>query len=82
MKIDYLPRALDALDDAPSAVPQCILQTDQVPGTNLAHPSLHAKRYDQSQDLWQARINQARRFYFVIQEDTYIMTRIIPHPKK
>jgi hypothetical protein len=49
---------------------------------NLAHPSLHAKRYDQSQDLWQARINQARRFYFVIQEDTYIMTRIIPHPKK
>jgi len=48
---------------------------------NLLHPSLHAKKYDESQDLWQARVNRAWRFYFVIQDETYIILRVIPHPK-
>ena len=48
---------------------------------NLQHPSLYAKKYDESQDLRQARINQAWRFYFLIEDDTYIIVRIIPHPK-
>jgi plasmid maintenance system killer protein len=49
---------------------------------NLQHPSLHAKKYDESQGVWQARINKAWRFYFLIENDTYIIVRIIPHPKK
>jgi len=81
MKIDYLPRALDALEDAPSAVRKAFFKQVKFLEQNLAHPSLHAKKYDESQDLWQARINQAWRFYFVIKEDTYIISRIIPHPK-
>jgi mRNA-degrading endonuclease RelE of RelBE toxin-antitoxin system len=48
---------------------------------NLLHPSLHAKKYDESQDLWQGRITKGWRFYFKINDDTYIITRIIPHPK-
>ena len=48
---------------------------------NLHHPSLHAKKYDESQDLWQARINKGWRFYFQIADDTLIIVRILAHPK-
>jgi mRNA interferase RelE/StbE len=48
---------------------------------NLHHPSLRAKKYDETANLWQARVNLDWRFYFVIQDDTYIITSIIPHPK-
>jgi hypothetical protein len=32
-------------------------------------------------DLWQARVNRAWRFYFLIQGSTYVVVAIIPHPK-
>jgi plasmid maintenance system killer protein len=48
---------------------------------NLRHPSLHAKKYDESEDLWQARVNRSWRFYFNIVGDTYVIRDIIPHPK-
>lgn len=48
---------------------------------NLLHPSLHAKKFDEAEDLWQGRVTKAWRFYFKIDDDTYIVTRIIPHPK-
>jgi len=38
---------------------------------NLHHPSLHAKRYNEGNDVWQARINRDWRFYFIIVDDTY-----------
>jgi hypothetical protein len=49
---------------------------------NLHHPSLHAKKYDESKDRWQARVNKGWRFYFNIVGDTYIIRDIVPHPKK
>jgi len=49
--------------------------------TNLLHPSLHAKKYDEAKDLWQARVNKDWRFYFTIADDTYRIEKIIPHPK-
>jgi hypothetical protein len=48
---------------------------------NLRHSSLHAKKYDESKDLWQARVTGAWRFYFLIQDDIYLMTEIKVHPK-
>jgi mRNA interferase RelE/StbE len=48
---------------------------------NLHHPSLRAKKYDESKDRWQARVDKNRRFYFKIVNDAYIVTEIIPHPK-
>ncbi len=48
---------------------------------NLLHPSLRAKKYDEARDIWQARVTKGWRFYFRIDDDTYIITRIIPHPK-
>jgi plasmid maintenance system killer protein len=49
---------------------------------NLKHPSLHAEKYDESQDLWQARVNKDWRFYFSIAGDTYVVHKLIPDPKK
>jgi len=47
----------------------------------LRHPGLHAKKYEESRDIWQARVNGGWRFYFRIQGDTYILESIRPHPK-
>ena len=81
MKIDYVPRALDALESAPIIVRKAFFKQGGFLGTNLKHPSLHAKKYDESRDLWQARVNKDWRFYFVITGDTYVIIDIIPHPK-
>jgi plasmid maintenance system killer protein len=48
---------------------------------DLHHPSLRAKKYDEGKHRWQARVNDDWRFYFVIQEDAYILLDIIRHPK-
>lgn len=49
--------------------------------TQLTHPSLRAKKYDEANDIWQARVNRSWRFYFVIRGDEYVVLSIIPHPK-
>jgi len=43
---------------------------------------LHAKKYDEANDRWQARVNKDWRFYFTITEVAYRIEKIIPHPKK
>ena len=48
---------------------------------NLRHPSLRAKKYDEARDIWQARVNEAWRFYFRIEGDTYELIDITAHPK-
>jgi len=48
---------------------------------NLRHPSLHAKKYDEGEDKWQARVTKDWRFYFLIQDDTYFLQDITRHPK-
>ena len=48
---------------------------------NLRHPSLRAKKYDETRDIWQARVDDDYRFYFKIDGDTYQILSIISHPK-
>lgn len=45
------------------------------------HPSLRAKKYDEANSIWQARVDAKYRFYFRIEGDTYRILSIIPHPK-
>lgn len=52
MKIDYLPSALDALQDAPVSVRKAFFKQVRFLADNLNHPSLRAKKYDQAQDIW------------------------------
>ncbi len=46
---------------------------------NLLHPSLRAKKYDETRGIWQARIDQKYRFYFLIEKDNYILLDIKRH---
>lgn len=48
---------------------------------NIRHPSLRAKKYDETNDIWQARVDEGYRFYFQIDGETYLLLSIIPHPK-
>ena len=81
MKVDYLPRALKALEEAPPAVRRAFFKQVGFLEHDLHHPSLHAKKYDEARDIWQARVNRDWRLYFNIIDDTYIIRDIIPHPK-
>lgn len=49
--------------------------------SNIRHPSLRAKKYDEANDIWQARVDGDYRFYFQIDGETYVLLSIIPHPK-
>jgi mRNA-degrading endonuclease RelE of RelBE toxin-antitoxin system len=48
---------------------------------NLRHPSIDAKKYGGTDNLWQGRVNRDHRFYFQIDGDTYRIITIIPHLK-
>ena len=48
---------------------------------DVRYPSLHAKKYDERLDRWQARVTRDYRFYFQIVDDVYVIVTIIRHPK-
>jgi mRNA-degrading endonuclease RelE of RelBE toxin-antitoxin system len=81
MKIVLSDRAVEALKDAPTAVQRAFGKQLQFLADNLHHPSLHAKKYNEAQDLWQARVTRDWRLYFLIVGDTYRIEDVIPHPK-
>jgi mRNA-degrading endonuclease RelE of RelBE toxin-antitoxin system len=81
MKADYSERPGKTLQDLPPGVRKAVFKQVKFLGQNLRHPSLRAKKYDESQDLWQARVNKDRHFYFLIRDDIYYIVDIIPHPK-
>jgi mRNA interferase RelE/StbE len=82
MKIDFTDRVLDALEDTPPAIRKAFRKQLQFLSDNLHHPSLRAKKYDETRDLWQARVTKDWRFYFKIVNDTYRLEDITKHPKK
>jgi mRNA-degrading endonuclease RelE of RelBE toxin-antitoxin system len=81
MKVVFSDRAIEALKDAPAAVQRAFYKQLRFLESNLQYPSLHAKKYDEAMDLWQARVNRDWRFYFTIAGDTYRIEDVIPHPK-
>ena len=48
---------------------------------DIRYPSLKAKKYHESEVVWQARVNRDYRFYFRIAGDTYVILTIIKRPK-
>ena len=67
--------------NAPAAIQRAFEKQVGLLAKNLNHPSLHAKKYDGASGLWQARVNRDWRFYFLIQDETYLIVTIVPHPK-
>lgn len=80
MRISYSRSAVKAFAAAPEKVKKAFLKQAGLLVQNLRHPSLRAKKYDETEDRWQARVNQDWRFYFYIEDDTYVILDITPHP--
>ena len=81
MKVVLSAQTIGSLKNAPPAVQLAFAKQLRFLVDNLLHPSLHAKKYDESKDLWQARVNKDWRFYFTITDDTYRIEKVVPHPK-
>ncbi len=81
MRLHYHPRLVAQLADAPLPVRQAFDHKVKLLAENLRHPSLHAKKYDEANDIWQARVTRGWRFYFTIEGDIYFILALIPHPK-
>lgn len=46
---------------------------------DIRHPSLRAKKYDESRGIWQARVTDHVRFYFLIESGCYTILDIEKH---
>jgi plasmid maintenance system killer protein len=62
MTLHLAQRAIESLAAAPAPVQRAFIKQINFLIRDLAHPSLHAKKYDEAKDLWQARINDDWRF--------------------
>lgn len=81
MILDHTPHFVRSYTKAPANIQRAFDKQSLLLLQNLRHPSLHAKKYDESQDLWQARVTGSWRFYFKIIGDVYRLEEIKAHPK-
>ena len=81
MKLFYTERFRKSYADAPLPIQRAFDKQAKFLEGDLRHPSLRAKKYDEANDIWQARITRDWRFYFKIAGDTYYLLDMIPHPK-
>jgi mRNA interferase RelE/StbE len=81
MRLHYTERFRRSYESAPPSVQRAFDRRAAFLVQDLRHPSLRAKKYDEANDIWQARVNDAWRFYFRIEDDAYLLLDIIPHPK-
>ncbi|MCA1626245.1 MAG: hypothetical protein LC778_21120 [Acidobacteria bacterium] len=81
MKLIYTERFIKSLEEAPAPIQKAFYKQSALLLRDLRYPSLKAKKYDKANDVWQGRVNRDWRFYFTIQDDTYYLIDIIPHPK-
>lgn len=81
MKVFYSPEFKDALTRCNPEIKKKLYKQVGYLSQNLRHPSLHAKKYDETKGVWQARVDRGYRFYFFIEKDTYVLLDIRAHPK-
>jgi hypothetical protein len=81
MNVHLSQGAIEALAAAPLAIQKAFIKQLNFLVRNLHHPSLHAKKYNEANSRWQARVNDDWRFYFTIDRDTYRITDLMSHPK-
>ena len=81
MTVQRTERFRRSYEAAPARIKQTFEKQITYLAKNIRHPSLHAKKYDEAEDIWQARVNRDWRFYFQIDGDTYVLLDIMKHPK-
>jgi mRNA-degrading endonuclease RelE of RelBE toxin-antitoxin system len=80
MKLRFTQRADRDYADLPANIRKALAKQLGYLLADLRHPSLHAKKYSEGVNIWQARVTRGWRFYFKIEGDEYIILSIIPHP--
>lgn len=81
MKAILSQRTLRSLREAPEEIQKKFSKQLNHLLKNIRHPSLRAKKYDETKGIWQARADTRWRFYFLIHGDTYQLIDIMSHPK-
>lgn len=81
MIIEYAPKFKECLNRFSEEIQEKFYKQTMYLMQNLKHPSLRAKKYNESRDIWQARVDRNVRFYFLIERDKYILLTIEKHPK-
>lgn len=81
MRVELTDQFLAQYDEAEAGVQKAVQKQLGLLKHNVRHPSLHAKKFDEAGDIWQARINRSWRFYFQIHKDTYRILEMKAHPK-
>ena len=81
MVLRFSKHFLRSYDKAPASVQKTFDKQIGLLLQDLHHPSLHAKKYDEAANLWQARVNYSWRFYFRIEGNTCLLEEIRNHPK-
>lgn len=81
MKHKFSRGFFDKLESVPGKIQKKFWEKLEFLLRDLRYPSLHAKKYDESRGIWQARVDRNYRFYFLIEEDLYVILDIRAHPK-
>jgi len=81
MRWQHSNRSAEDYNNAPLRIQKAFDKQARLLAGNLRHPSLRAKKIDETNDVWQARVTKEWRFFFQIADDTYVIVRIVPHPK-
>ena len=82
MKLFYAPKFKKSLANFSPEIRKKFYKQMRFLLGDIRHPSfLHAKKYDELHDIWQARIDKDIRVYFSIEGDRYFLLDIDKHPK-
>ena len=81
MRLDYSPHFVRSYVKVPKQIRAAFDKQSELLLQDLRHPSLRAKKYSETGDIWQARVTGSWRFYFTIEGDTYRLHDIKAHPK-
>ena len=81
MRVEFSERLQESFAIAPAEIKKAFRKQVEFLQFNLRHPSLRAKKYSESENIWQARVGHDWRFYFKISGDVYIVVDLTKHPK-
>ena len=81
MKLEHTKNSRRALGKFSKEIQEVFYKQIEYLKKDIRHPSLRAKKYGGTTDVWQARVTDTVRFYFQIAGDTYLLLNIRKHPK-
>ena len=81
MKFKYSFRFKNSFQDFPEEIRNKFYKQANYLLRDFRHPSLQTKKYNKAKNIWQARVDKNIRFYFLIENNNYILLDIQKHPK-